>query len=85
MSKIDIVSINSQPINNKYATISVFPTGPIGPFYNRRLVRPDYPKALTIENIESKFDNRWDDPSYYYGGGCTDGGDVGEDGDVLGV
>lgn len=38
----------------------------------------------TITDIQSKYDNRFDDPSYYYAGGSggTDGGDVG---DVLGV
>lgn len=38
----------------------------------------------TITDIQSKYDTRFDDPSYYYGGGGgADGGDVG--GDVLGV
>lgn len=30
----------------------------------------------TITDIESKYDNRFDNPSYYYGGGEVDGGDV---------
>lgn len=30
----------------------------------------------TLATIESKYDNRFDDPSYYYGGGSVDGGDV---------
>ena len=80
---IDIIAIDpTKRINDKYAICSALPTG----FYSKRLVRENYPKDLTIANIESKFDNRWDDPSYYYGGGgsCTDGGDVGG-GDVLGV
>lgn len=80
---IDIISINpSNRINDKYAVCSVLPTG----FYSKLLVRSNYPKDLTIESIESKFDNRFDDPSYYYGGGTggiVDDGDVG--GDVLGV
>lgn len=29
----------------------------------------------TISDIQSKYDNRFDDPSYYFGGGA-DGGDV---------
>jgi hypothetical protein len=29
----------------------------------------------TITDIENKYDNRFDDPSYYHGGGA-DGGDV---------
>lgn len=76
----DIMAIDpTKPINNKYAICSALPTG----FYSKRLIRADYPKNLTIANIESKFDNRFDDPSYYYGGG---GGDVlGVNGDVLGV
>jgi hypothetical protein len=40
----------------------------------------------TIADIQDKYDGRFDDPSYYFGGGGgTDGGDVGSDGDVLGV
>lgn len=79
----DIMTIDaSQPINNKYAVCSVLPTGS----YSRLLVRENYPADLTIESIQSKFDDRFDNPSYYYGGGGgTDGGDVGEDVDVLGV
>jgi hypothetical protein len=30
----------------------------------------------TLVNIQDKYDNRFDDPSYYHGGGA-DGGDVG--------
>lgn len=30
----------------------------------------------TITEIQSKYDNRFDDPSYYYGTGGVDGGDV---------
>lgn len=70
---IDIIAIDpSKPINNKYAVCSTLPTG----LSARLLVRENHPKNLTIENIESKFNNRFDDPSYYHGG-CTDGGDVG--------
>jgi hypothetical protein len=29
-----------------------------------------------IADIEAKYDNRFDDPSYYYGGGNIDGGNV---------
>jgi hypothetical protein len=32
----------------------------------------------TISDIENKYDHRFDDPSYYYGGGNVDGGDVAE-------
>lgn len=55
-------------INNKRAICSTLPTGETA----KRLVRPNHPVNLTIENIQSKFDNRFDDPSYYYGvGGST--------------
>lgn len=61
---------NENPINNKYATCSALPTG----FYSRLLVRKNYPVTLTIENIENKYDDRFDDVGYY---GCyVDGGDV---------
>lgn len=30
----------------------------------------------TLAQIESKYDNRFDDPSYYYGGSNIDGGNV---------
>jgi hypothetical protein len=29
-----------------------------------------------LSDIESKYDNRFDDPSYYYGSAGVDGGDV---------
>lgn len=77
---IDIITIDpSKRINDKYAICSVLPTGS----YSKRLVRENHPVNLTIDNIKNKFDNRFDDPSYYYGGGDVNGGDVG--GDVLGV
>jgi hypothetical protein len=74
MSQIDIIAIDPlQPINNKYAVTSVLPTGS----YSKLLVRKNYPADLTIENIQSKFAERFDDPSYYFGVGSIDGGDVG--------
>lgn len=30
----------------------------------------------SITDIEAKYDNRFDDPSYYYGAGNIDGGNV---------
>jgi hypothetical protein len=72
MSKIDIIAIDTdEPINNKYAITTVLPTGS----YSKLLVRKNYPKKLTIENIESKFGNRFDDPSYYFGA-QIDGGEI---------
>lgn len=81
----DIIAIDpSKPINNRYAICSTLPTG----IAARWLVRENHPKSLTIENIESKFDNRFDDPSYYFGsirgassGDSLDGGDL-DDGDL---
>lgn len=55
-----------------------FPNSPSTIVYNRYVKN-----TPSISNIQSKFDNRFDDPGYYYGGGGADGGDV--DGDVLGV
>jgi hypothetical protein len=77
--KIDIIAIDpSKSINNKYAITSVFPTGN----YSKLLLRKNYPKNLTISNIESKFAERFDDPSYYFGSnsetfdGTVDGCDI---------
>lgn len=58
----DINAINPElPINNKYAVCSTTPTGHSA----KLLVRPNYPGDLIIENIESKYDDRFDDVSYY--------------------
>jgi hypothetical protein len=63
---IDIIAIQSGvPINNNSAICSALPTGG----YSRLIVRPNYPVDLTIENIQEKFTDRFDDPSYYYGDG----------------
>lgn len=63
---IDIIAIQSGvPINNKSAICSTLPTGAS----SKLVIRPNYPVSLTIENIEEKFTNRFDDPSYYYGDG----------------
>ena len=70
---IDIIAINTDnPINNKCTICSALPTGG----YSKLVVRRNFPVDLTIENIEEKFTNRFDDPSYYYGIG---------DSEVLGV
>lgn len=71
--KIDIINIDpSKSINNKYAVTTVLPTGS----YRKLLVRENYPADLTIASIESKFGERFDDPSYYYGSCGVDGGDI---------
>lgn len=64
---------NESPINNKRAICSTLPTG----FSSKRMIRPNYPINLTIENIQNKFDKRFDDPSYYFGVCGVDGGNVG--------
>jgi hypothetical protein len=70
---IDIIVIDpTKPINNKYAICSMLPTGS----YSKLLVRENYPGDLTIANIENKYDDRFDDPSYYYGSQVVDGGDI---------
>lgn len=69
----DIIAIDeTKPINNKYAVCSALASG----FYSKWLVRENYPVDLTISAVQSKFDNRFDDPSYYFGSGGVDGGDV---------
>lgn len=61
--------ITEQPINNTKVVCSTLPTG-----FRPTLIREsNYPVSLTIENIENKYQDRFDDPSYYYGG-FSDGG-----------
>jgi len=69
----DIMSIDpTKPINVEYVVCSALPTGKTS-----KLLRFGYySQNLTIENIENKYENRFDDPSYYYGSGGVDGGDV---------
>lgn len=59
------VAISGIAINDKRAVCSTLPTGETA----KLLVRPNYPVNLTIENIQDKYDDRFDDPSYYYGVG----------------
>lgn len=67
----DIMAIqNDVAINNKSAICSVMPTGK----FTKLLIRANYPKDLTIENIKNKYHNRFNNPSYYYGGSSPDGG-----------
>jgi len=64
MSDINAI-VSGIAINNKKAICSTLPTG----FSAKLFIRPNQPKDLTIENIENKFKDRFDDPSYYYGDG----------------
>jgi len=67
----DIIAINSGlPINNKTAVCSVLPNGSLSSY----IIRKNYPVALTIGNIESKFIGKWDDVSYYFGNGVQGSG-----------
>lgn len=50
-------------INNKAVIASATVTGK----FSKRITRPNFPVSLTIASIENKFDDRFDDPSYYYG------------------
>jgi hypothetical protein len=67
--KIDIITaISGVAINDNKVICSTLPTGETA----KRLIRPNYPVNLTIENIQSKFADRFDDPSYYFGIGGSD-------------
>ena len=69
----DIIVLDpTKPINNEYIVCSTTPTG----FSSKLLKFGYYSNDLTIENIQAKYDNRFDDPAYYYGGGNVDGGNV---------
>lgn len=60
----DIIVIDeNKPINNESVICSTLPTG----FYSKLLKRGYYSKELTIENLQSKYDERFDDPAYYFG------------------
>lgn len=67
-----MLAINGQPIKNGTLLVQCKRTG----FTNKDLYNQYVLNTPTITNIEAKFDNRFDDPSYYYGGGGVDGGDV---------
>lgn len=75
---IDIIlSKNTLPIHNGSIVVICSATG----FYGK--ITEDALSIPVIENIESKYDNRFDDVNYYMGGGSSDGGYY--TGDVLGV
>jgi hypothetical protein len=58
-----VVSKQGIVINNISLICSTLPTGAT----SKRIIVPNYPANLTIESIENKYDERFDDPSYYYG------------------
>lgn len=83
----DIINAKSGPIKNGTLLIKSKYIKNIGTvsekFENFNTYNKYVKNTPTITDMQSKFDNRFDDPSYYYGGGGgTDGGDVGN---VLGV
>jgi hypothetical protein len=52
----DIARINNDKgINNKAAVCSTLPTGKS----SVRIIRPNYPVNLTIENVQQKYGNRF--------------------------
>lgn len=57
------VAIDGVAINDKRAICSTMPTGNSA----KLLIRPNYPVDLIIANIENKYSEKFDDPSYYYG------------------
>lgn len=68
---IDILKANSSnPIKNGTLLVSCSITGKYS------LLNSYVSNLPSISNIESKYNNRFDDPSYYYGGGNVDGGNV---------
>lgn len=68
-----VLAINSNPIKNGTLLVQCKVTG----FSNKDLDNTYVSNIPSISSIESRYDNRFDNPSYYYGGGGdVDGGDV---------
>lgn len=65
-----IKAIVSNPIKNYTSVLSCTRTGEYAQLNTYVQNKP------TIGDIENKYDLRFDNPSYYYGGGGADGGDV---------
>jgi hypothetical protein len=61
------LAISGLPINNIKQICSTLPTG----YSAKSIIKTNYPSSLTVSNIENKFNDRFDDPSYYYGTGGT--------------
>jgi len=64
-------AISVNPIKNGTVVVSTKVTGLSSKDIYNQYVK-NYP---TINDIQSKYNERFDDPSYYFGGGA-DGGDV---------
>jgi hypothetical protein len=62
----DIIAIDSGKETNTISMVcSTTPTG----FSAKKIVVDDAPVDQQIENIESKFDEKFDDPTYYFDDG----------------
>lgn len=66
------LAIGSNPIKNGTLLVQCKVTG----FSTNDIYNQYVKNTPTISDIENKYDHRFDDPSYYYGGGNVDGGDV---------
>ena len=55
--------ISANPIKNGTVVVSCKVTGPI----SKDLLNSSVKNTPTISDIENKYDNRFDDPAYYYG------------------
>lgn len=76
---IDIKAIDSnKAVNTINMVLSTTPTG----FSSKKIVNDIVSVENQIENIESKFEDKFDDPVYYFDD-CQTGGDI--NGNVLGV
>lgn len=60
------------PINNGSLIASCYPTGKFSRSLAKTINKP------TISQIESKYDDRFDDVGYYFGGVSADGGFYGD-------
>lgn len=68
---IDIIkAISANELKNGTTVVTCSRTG------NYSVLNTYAKNTPTITDIEEKFDNRFDDPSYYYGSGSVDGGNV---------
>jgi hypothetical protein len=73
------LSISSKSIHNGSIILMCSKTGKYSSNLSSSSSKPN------IQSIESKYDNRFDDVGYYFGGGNSDGGFYGITEDVLGV
>lgn len=67
-----MLAISDQPIKNGTLLVQCKRTG----FTDKDIYNRYVKNTPTITDIEAKYDFRFDNPSYYYGGGNVDGGDV---------